>query len=135
MSQKRQKWDFFVLSMESYLNVLSRSKSWMIWKCHGIPCFHFYFLFRNSVKREQLDEKEFCRCYGNLFSQVSFWKYKVLCRRLRDALKTAFEGHFTVEDFPDMNQQRCRACSSQNIAPRHLTYYCMLLFLSHKPAF
>ena len=25
----------------------------MICKCHVIPCFHFYFLFRNNGKREQ----------------------------------------------------------------------------------
>ena len=41
-------------------------------------------------------------------------------------LTTAFERHLTIEDFTDMGVKP---------APRHLTYYCMLLFLSNKPSF
>ena len=67
------------------------------------------------------------------FSKVSFWKYKVLPQRLRGILTTIFERHLPVEDFTDMDQHRCRICSSKSIAPQRLTYYCMLLLLSHKP--
>ena len=38
----------------------------------------------------------------------------------------AFERHLTIEDFTDMGVKP---------APRHLTYYCMLLILSNKPGF
>ena len=119
MSQEREKWDSLILS---------RADFWMIWRWHHFPCFHFYFLFRNNVKREQLDENNFHHCYGNFFSKVSFWKYKVLSQRLRGILATAFERHVTVEDFTDMDQYRCRACSSKNTAIRHLTYYCSFSF-------
>ena len=52
----------------------------MIWRCHSIPCFHFHFLFRNNGIREQLDQKDLRRCFGNFFfSKVSFrklcWKF------------------------------------------------------------
>ena len=50
--------------------VLSRDNFWMIWRCHNIPCFHFYFLLRNKSIREQLDESDFHRCYEKFF----FWK-------------------------------------------------------------
>ena len=49
----------------------------MIWRCHDIPCFNFYFLFRINSKRQQLDENDFRQCYGNFFSKESFQKYKV----------------------------------------------------------
>ena len=39
---------------------------------------------------------------------------------MRGTLTTAFERHFTIEDFTVMDVKH---------APRHLTYYCMLLFL------
>ena len=64
---------------------------------------------------------------------MSFWKYKVLPQRLRGILTTTFERHLPVEDFTDMDQHRCRIYSSKSIAPTHLTYYCVLLLLSHKP--
>ena len=46
--------------------VLSRGDFWMIWRCHSIPCFHFYFLFRNNGIREQLYQNDFCCCYGEI---------------------------------------------------------------------
>ena len=39
----------------------------MIWRCHSILCFHFYFLFRNNGIREQLYQNDFCCCYGEFF--------------------------------------------------------------------
>ena len=83
--------------------VLSRADFWMIWECHGIPCFHFDFLSRNNGKREQLDEKDFRHCYGISFLKVSLWKYlmtamlKVLTQQLRH-LQTSwrFYGHLST---------------------------------------
>ena len=92
-----------------------------------------FFLFRNSVIREQFDENDLRHCNGNFFSKVPFQKYlipamfKVLSRQSRGTLTKAFERlKITIEDFTDMAVKR---------APRHLTYYCMLLFLSSKPSF
>ena len=76
--------------------------------------------------------------------------FKVLSEQLRGTLKTAFERHLRIEDFTGMDGHRCQACTNTfdllkllrtwiNIrvdsAPVHLTYYCMLLFLSNKPSF
>ena len=66
------------------------------------------------------------------FPKVSFRKYlitatfKVLYQQSRVNLTTAFERHLTTEYFMDIGVK---------LAPRHLTYYCMLLFLSNKPSF
>ena len=53
-----KKWDSLVLSWGGF---------WMIWKCHDIPYFHVSFLFKNSGKREQVDENDFRHCYGKFF--------------------------------------------------------------------
>ena len=58
MNQTGEKWDSLVLS---------RGDFWMIWRCHSIPCFHFHFLFRNNGIREQLDQNDLRRCFGNFF--------------------------------------------------------------------
>ena len=50
---------------------------------------------------------------------------KVLSEQLQGTMTTAFERHFTIEDFMDMDQH-------VKPAPRHMTYdllYCMLLSL------
>ena len=66
------------------------------------------------------------------FPEVSFRKYlitalfQVLFQQLRGNLTTAFERHLITEYFVDIGVK---------LAPRHLTYYCMLLFLSNKPSF
>ena len=67
------------------------------------------------------------------FSKVPFQKYlipamfTVLYQQLRGTLTRAFERlKITSEDFTEMGV---------NPAPRHLTYCCMLLFLSNKPSF
>ena len=90
----------------------------MIRRCYSIPCFQFQFLFRNNGIREQLYANGFRRSYGNFFfSKVSFLKYlitamfKILSQQLRGTLTTAFEINLTTEDFTDMDQHRCRACT------------------------
>ena len=52
--------------------------------------------------------------------------FGALSQQLQDTLTMAFERHLTIEDFTDMGVKP---------APRHLTYYCMLLILSNKPGF
>ena len=36
--------------------------------------------------------------------------FKVLSQQLQGTLTTAFERHFTIEDFTDVDQHRSRAC-------------------------
>ena len=98
---------------------------------HSVFSFLFFVFCLETTLREQLDENEFRRCYV-FFPKVSFRKYlitamfKVLYQQLRGNLTTAFERHLTTEYFMD---------TGVKLAPRHLTYYCMLLFLSEKPGF
>ena len=126
MTQRGEKLDSPVLSLGDF---------WMVWICRGILCFHSYFsCLETTLIREQLDENDFRRY---IFSpKVSFWElwytvmitamFKVLYQQSRVNLTTAFERHLTTEYFMDIGVK---------LAPRHLTYYCMLLFLSNKPSF
>ena len=52
--------------------------------------------------------------------------FKVLYQQLRGILTMPFERQLTTEDFTDIDVRP---------APRHLTYFCTLLFLSDKPSF
>ena len=97
--------------------------------------FVFIFCLETTLMREQLDETDLRRCYGNFFSKASFRTYlitamfKVLSQQLRGTLITACERYPTIEDITDMVNIGVKP------APRRLTYYCMLLFLSNKPSF
>ena len=90
----------------------------------------FYFLFKNG-RREQVNKNVFRRCYGKFFFESVI--PKVLDRSYVQSslsavtrhLTTTFERHLTIEDFTDMDQH----------GSRHLTYYCILLFLPNKPTF
>ena len=57
-NKQEKKWDFFFLN---------RADFWMIWRRCDIPCFHFYFLFRNNGRREQLDDSDFRHCESVIF--------------------------------------------------------------------
>ena len=37
--------------------------------------------------------------------------FKVLSQQLQGTLTTAFDRHLAMEDFTDMDQHRCRACT------------------------
>ena len=105
----------------------------MIWRCNSISCFHFYFLFRNNGKREQLDGNGFCRCYGNCFQKVSFWKYLItsICSRF---FLNNYEAPWQ-QDLKDTLQLKIlRTWINMGVEPatRHLAHYYMLLFLSNK---
>ena len=39
MTQTREKWDYLILIRADFK---------MVWKCHGIPCFYFYFFVSNQ---------------------------------------------------------------------------------------
>ena len=67
-----------------------------------------------------------------IFPKKSFQKslitamFKVLYQQSRVNLTAEFERHLTTEYFMDIGV---------TLATRHLTYYCMLPFLSNKPSF
>ena len=73
------------------------STFWMIWRCHGIPCFQFYFLLKNNGMREILDKNDFRRCYGsfeNVIAKVLDHSY-VVCRDLDNGIwKTPYSWRF-----------------------------------------
>ena len=69
-------------------------------------------LFRNNGKKGDLDEKDFCHCFGNFFSQVAFLKLVD-----HSSIQISFSittGHvdysilkddyFTVDYFTDVDQ-------------------------------
>ena len=49
---------------------MSRPHFWMVWRCHGIPCVHFYFLFWTIIRKRYFDESDFHHCYGNFFESA-----------------------------------------------------------------
>ena len=109
MSQTRKKkWDSLAFS---------RGNSWMMRRCHNIPCFYFHFLFRNNSIKEQLDESNFRRSYGICFLESAIpmaldhiyvlISFSTITRHLT----TAFERHLTTEDFTDVDRHRCQACT------------------------
>ena len=105
----------------------------MIWKCHGIPCFHFYFLFRSNGKRQQVNENDYSRYYGNFF----FWKCHskstsshLFSKFFLNNYDAPWQWH--LKDNLQLKILRTWINIGVEPAPRHLTYYCMLLFLSNK---
>ena len=109
-------------------------KQWLdigIYTYYLLCVFVFIFMFRNNVVREQLGQHNFHRCYVFFLKSIipkvlDHNDAKILDQQLRSTLKTAVERHVTTKDFMDIGVKPAR---------RHLTYYCMLLFLSNKPSF
>ena len=115
MTQTREKWDSLVLS---------RADFWMVWTCHGIPCFHFYLICLEQLYKRIIGWKRLPSLLCFFFSKVSLRKYlitamfKVLYQQLRGTLTTAFERHLTIKDFTNIG---CQACTKTfNL----LSYYC-----------
>ena len=126
-----------------------------------IFCVSIFIFCLEPTVTEQLDGNDF-RHYYDFFSKLPFWNYLMLCLKFfSNNYKALWQRHLkryiTVEDFTDIITiwtnfflskylstkigksawkiiiyTIIRACSSKNIAPRHFTYYCMLLFVSNK---
>ena len=62
-------------------------------------------------------------CFSKVLDHISF-KIKILSQQLQGTLTTAFERHFTNEDFTDMDQHICQACTKT-----FDLLHCMLLSL------
>ena len=93
----------------------------MIWRCHSIRCFHFHFLFGNNGIREQLNQKDLRRCFGNFFSKVSFrelfWKFFL------NNYRTPWQQN--LKDTLQLKISPTWIDKGVEPAPRHLTYYCV----------
>ena len=155
MTQTTEKWDSMVSSKADF---------WMLWSCHGIPCFHFSFLFRSNSKKNTRMRSTFVTVMV-LFQKRHFGGYlisaifKILnnCeahwqQHLKDTLQLKILQtwiNMRINSFLDkydetkMNEGALEiisrikiwACSLKNIAPSHFTYYCILLFLWNKDSF
>ena len=56
-----------------------------------------------------MDENNLRHYYGNFFFESTITAmFKVLSQQLQGTLTTAFERHFTIEGFMDMNQHKCQ---------------------------
>ena len=65
MTQKREKW---------YSLVLSRSDFCMIWRCHDIPCFHFYFFCLELTVKKNTWMIMISIMVMVIISKLPFWK-------------------------------------------------------------
>ena len=136
-------------------HVLSKPDFAMVWRCHGILCSHFYFLFKTSVSKGYF----FRNCHTE--SSLIIAMFKVPSQRLRGTLTTAFlkaplSWRFYEQGLRYMlilsskleltswnkNQWRyLKNYHSQKNMTLHLhqnrlyfTYFYKLLFLSNKPS-
>ena len=80
-------------------------------------CAFIFFFYFSFFVQKQREDKTTVRATSTTI-MVTFWKVlfrklpyhsyvKVSSEQLRDALTTALEGHPTVEDFIDMDQDMC----------------------------
>ena len=88
ITQTREKWDS---------PVLSRPDFWMVWRCHGILCVHFYFYFYFFCLEATLgQDRATSATVMVIFSKVPFRKLlyhsyvKVSSQQLPDTLRTVF---------------------------------------------
>ena len=92
---------------------MSRPHFWMVWRCHGIPCVHFYFLFWTIIRKRYFDESDFHHCYGNFFESAIpnvVWSQlysKFFLNSCEVHWPKHFESHPAAEDFTEMDQDTC----------------------------
>ena len=110
--------------------VLSRGVFWMIWRCHSIPCFHFYFLFRNNGIRENYIRTTSAAVMVKFVLKVSFAStWSQLCLKFfLNSYKTPWQGH--MKDTLQLKVLPTWINVGVVPAPRHLTYCSMLFSLS-----
>ena len=105
MTQTREKWDC-LFGVELTLE-------WRYEDAIVFRVFIFIFLFKTTGKKKHLDEDDFCPFYGNFFGKCRSESYliitlfKVLSQQLWTTLTTAFERHFKMEDFTEMDHHTC----------------------------
>ena len=81
---------------------LSRGTFWMVWRYHGISCFHFYFFVKKYCKKENFDENNFHQCYRNFFgSPVLKVTWSELCSKF---FLNNYEAHYWQRHLRDTLQ-------------------------------
>ena len=144
MSQKRLKWDSLALSRDEF---------WMLWRFYCIPCFHFFFFLETTVRennsirptsdaiivffRKYHSENTWSQLCSKFFPWQRHSKGTLQLKILRIWINIGANFFLSkyLETKINTSYTKIQACSSKNIASKHLNYYCMLLYLSHKPSF
>ena len=108
--------------------------------------FIFILLFRTNGWKEHLDGNNFRHSFNNYFDSAilkvtwSHWhrflkdnlQLKILLRwvniRANSFLGEYHETKINADVRKIISCTKLRGCSSKNIAPRHFTHYCILLF-------
>ena len=128
---------------------MSRPEIWMVWRCHGIPCVHFYFLFyvlgkdtwmrassatvvvifRKCHSASYLIKN--CEAYGNqqfernpTVEDLRTWANIMKRKSMKVPWKLSLTKKY------DLSRQRTLHQSTW-----YFTYCYTLLFLSNKPSF
>ena len=79
--------------------------------------FVFIFCLETTVRESKWMRTTSVAVIVNFFPKVLFQKYlitamfKVLCQQLQGPLTMSFQRHLAIEDFTDIDQHRCRACT------------------------
>ena len=109
----------------------------MTWRCHSIPCFHFYSLFTKNGIREQLYQNDLCCCYGQVFFESAIpqvlWSQLFQQLVLLNNYKTPWQWH--MKDTLQLKILPTWINVGVEPAPRHLTYCSIFFFLSNQPSF
>ena len=108
------------------LPLLSTANFLIVWRCHGVLCFHFYFFVLNQSLQRRLGWEQlpsllwwfFGRCHSE--SYLVTYKFKVLSQQLRCKLTMVFERYFTVEDFTEIDQRTCKSIINQHTSKAYL---------------
>ena len=136
---------------------------WIVYRCPGILCVCFYFLFRNNVRKRYLGERNFHHCYGNFFESVILKvSFSTIARHinisiLKDTLKLKIlrtwikirANSFNKTWINIIKRKSTKVPWKLSIAKKYdpafkrtlhqsrwwFTYCYMLLFLSNKPSF
>ena len=103
MTQAREKCDSLVLRRDYF---------WMMWM-PWCSMFSFFFLFRNNVTREQLDENDFRRGYGFFFESVipKVLDHSYLQSSLLTITRHPDNGIWSTPYNWRLYRHRCQACT------------------------
>ena len=142
MSQAREIWDFLVLSRDTF-EWCEGAMVLMTFRWYEgamVFCVSIFSFCKETtvIERKQWDGNDFCRCYrcyGNIFSKVSFRKYLVtaMFKVLSQNYEAPWQRH--LKNTLQLKILRTWTNIGVESATRNLTYNCMLLFLSNKPSF
>ena len=71
MTQTKVKWNSLALST-------------LVWRCHGIPYFHFYFFLSNPMVKKKIWMRQISVTVMVITSKVLFWKLLDISKNISD---------------------------------------------------